>query len=151
MTGYDSHNLIYIAIKYTIRCRIQMGPIRFVVCADSRIWSFFHPNVKHIYTVRIDPCPLYSALHAIHPTENTNSVNKWPISAAASVFIYSVGGGMLWILESIWLDKVWWEAEVQSDVIKIVDPYWRKWETASFECFYLVNANCIIVLEHTSL
>ncbi len=54
--------------------------------------SFFL-NGKHIYTVWIVPCPLYSALRAIHHTENTNSVNKWPISAAASASIYSVGGG----------------------------------------------------------
>ncbi len=56
---------------------------------------------------------------------------------------------MLRILERIWLNKVWREAEVQGDLIKIVDPYWQKWETVSFECFYLVNANFVIVLEHT--
>ncbi len=38
---------------------------------------------------------------------------------------------------------------MQGDLIKIVDPYWQKWETVSIECFYLVNANFVIVLEHT--
>ncbi len=36
-------------------------------------------------------------------------------------------------------------------VIKIVDPYWQKLETVSVECLYLVNANFVIILEHTSL
>ncbi len=58
---------------------------------------------KHIYTVWIVPYPLYSALRAIHCTENTNSGNKWAISTMASASIYSVGGGTLRILESIWL------------------------------------------------
>ncbi len=91
-----------------------------------------------------------SALRAIHRTENTNYVNKWPISAAASEFIYSVGGGMLRILESIWLNKVWWEAEVQGDVIKIIDPYWQKWET-KFWMLKSCKPNFVIVLEHTRL
>jgi len=59
-------------------------------------------------------------LCAIHHIENSNCVNKWLISAAASASI-SVGGGMFQILESIWLErKIWREAKVQNDVIKIV-------------------------------
>ncbi len=112
LTGYDSHNLSHIAIY-------SMGPIRVVVCGDSRMWStqcyrvsgpeqtvcaprlawhsvkpdFFCPNVKHIFTVWIVPYPLYIALRAIHRAENTNTMNKWLISAGASACIYSEGGG----------------------------------------------------------
>ncbi len=39
LTGHDSHNLIHIAIKFSILCKIQMGPIRFVARANSRIPS----------------------------------------------------------------------------------------------------------------
>ncbi len=99
---------LYIAMLYCILCKIQIGLIHFVVCADSCMWStpcyrvsgpeqnvcavhwlvwhstkpdFFVLNGKHIYTAWIIPCPLYSALRVIHRTECTNSVNNWPISA----------------------------------------------------------------------
>ncbi len=59
-------------------------PLRAILSLDrSRAKpDFFHPNVKHIYTVWIVTCTLYSALRAIHCTENTNSVNKWPLKGS---------------------------------------------------------------------
>ncbi len=56
-------------------------PLRAIVSLDRsrvcvRCGDFcFFLNGKHIYTVWIIPCPLYSAIRAIHRTENTNSVN----------------------------------------------------------------------------
>jgi len=114
------------SLKYSILCKIQMGPICFVACMDSCIWSalclwtiadcvraavvylkpdFIRPNGKHIYTVWIIPYLLYSALHAIQHAENSKCMNKWSISAAASMPIYNVRGGALQILESSWLDR----------------------------------------------
>jgi len=42
---------------------------------------------------------------------------------------YNVGGGASDSRVHLIGQKSWWEAEVQSDVIKIIDPYWWKWET----------------------
>jgi len=39
------------------------------------------------------------------------------------VFIYSIGGGTLLILEHLIGQKMCWKAEVRSDVIKIRDPF----------------------------
>ncbi len=79
------------------------------------------------------------------------TLNKWPISAIASASIYSVRGGIR-ILKSIWLVRRFDEKlkyEVTSK--KIVDPFWRKWRTASIECLYLLNPNFVTVLKHTGL
>ncbi len=37
--------------------------------------DLFYPNVKYVYTVWIIPYPLYSAICAIHRTENTENTN----------------------------------------------------------------------------
>ncbi len=50
-------------------------------------WHALNSNFEFV------PCPLYSVFRAIHLPENTNSVKKGPISAAASASIYSVGAG----------------------------------------------------------
>jgi len=44
------------------------------------------------------------------------------------VSIYNVGGGAS--DRALIGQKIWWEAEVQSDVIKIIYPYgeWRDWK-----------------------
>ncbi len=60
--------------------------------------DLFYPNVKYVYTVWIIPYPLYSAICAIHRTENTENTNpvyKWAISTGALASIYSVERGRL--------------------------------------------------------
>ncbi len=104
--------------------------VRIRLCTQPRFaWhnakpDLICPNRKHIYTVWNVLYRLHCALCAIHCTENTNTVNKWPISAAASASIYSVGGGVLRILESIWLVRRFDEKlKYEGDIKKIVDSF----------------------------
>ncbi len=66
------------------------------------------PNWKHIYTVWIVPCRLYSALcHSLYRKYYT--VNKWAVSAAASASVYSEGAGASCSREHLIGQKIWWE------------------------------------------
>ncbi len=102
-----------------------VSEVKLSLHGTMRNQTSFAPNGKHIYN-ELFPIP-----YVVHHTEKSNSVNKWLISATTSMSVYSLGG--------IWLDKVWREAKVQSDVIKIIDPHWWKWETIILECLYLIH------------
>jgi len=55
----------------------------------------FSQMENQIYTTCLNHSLSPSVPWAIHHVENGKRVNKWPISAAASVSIYNVGGGAL--------------------------------------------------------
>ncbi len=142
-----------ICVNFNILSRIQMCPIRLVVSAHmicsvlSCLWTAADCAT---WQTSFDPIESSLTLPESFPIlhrENTNSVNKWPISARASASIYSAGGqGASDSREHL----IGWEAEVRGDVIKIVDPYWRKRKT-KFWMFISSKCEFCHCLEHISL
>ncbi len=136
-----------ICVNFNILSRIQMCPIRLVVSAHmicsmlSCLWT-----AADCATWQTSFDPIESSLtlpesFPIHHRENTNSLNKWLISARASASIYSAGGRVLQILESIWLDEKLKCGVMSSKSLIHIGGR----ERISFECLYLLNANFVIV------
>ncbi len=140
------------------------GPEQSVCAVQCLAWhsakpDFFFPlNIKYIYTVWLVPCPLYSAQRAIHRTENTNSVNKGPISAAASTSIYSVEGRhfefkrafdwtkrLMRRWSTMWRQKNCWAVLAEVTNFKL-------WLLISSKCsfFHSFGAHCLITLRLTN-
>lgn len=125
--------------KGFIYCSVQSPlPIVLHTFADDQV------DIRHISHQTI--CSEQTSLQNLRRDQITSAVRVWPAASHNPI----AGRNSLDSREHMIGQIIWWEAEVYVDWC-----HQNHWSTemrdCKFECLYLLNANVVIVLEHTSL